>query len=382
MSNIFGHDTIKSEIIDLINKKNAQFGADFTEDNLEVTWLNYDALDRRQTMMTKDLSNRYFGLRDVSFFKRDYGILFKGIDVKIQVDSGLSNRMVLKELSRAYGLPPFEDYDFAPGLLDMNIEVGDVEQTIEWPFVDSSWGWTGVCAFKLRNVKSSLDTLIPNGDLDKFHAEKLSGVFYELTNGTLKGLDYPDQFDMNKIISITELEGLEYPNDIDLGIIIHTTELEGLEYPAMTDISLFPKDVLDGLEYPPAYDLTKLNVFALAGLDYPSGTGTGQKSAYTTTYPLDFSDYQRAIRGYRLGDSLTDVNLVNVIVSMIQANWTQLRGEKNQSDLVNSFLNSTVQSIEQKRSVHGWTVTVGLKLSSQRILRGNAVLRYDIDSAY
>ncbi|QDB71168.1 hypothetical protein CPT_Moabite_138 [Serratia phage Moabite] len=382
MSTIFGHDTIKAEVIDLINKKNAQFGADFTEDNLEVTWLSYDALDRRQTMMTKDLSGRYFGLRDIRFFKRDYDLLFKGIDVKIQVGSGYNNRAVLKELSRAYGLPPFEDYDFAPGLLDMSIEVGDHEQLIEWPFADSSWGWTGTCRFKLRNMKTSLETLIPDGTLDRFHPEELKGVFYELVNGTLSGLDYPEYFDLGKIITVTDLEGLEYPDDIDLGVIIHTTDLEGLEYPPMTDISKFQTSDLQGLEYPPAYDLTKLNVFALAGLDYPSGTGAGQTSAYSTTYPLDFSDYQRAIRTYRLGDTITDVNLVNVIVSMIQSNWTKLQGETNKSNLFNSFLNATIQSIEQKRSIHGWTISVGVKLSSQRVLRGNAVLRYDIQSEY
>lgn len=203
-----------------------------------------------------------------------------------------------------------------------------------------------------------------------------------MVNGTLSGLDYPEYFDLGKIITITDLEGLEYPDDIDLGVIIHTTDLEGLEYPPMTDISKFQTSDLQGLEYPPAYDLTKLNVFALAGLDYPSGTGAGQTSAYSTTYPLDFSDYQRAIRTYRLGDTITDVNLVNVIVSMIQSNWTKLQGETNKSNLFNSFLNATIQSIEQKRSIHGWTISVGVKLSSQRVLRGNAVLRYDIQSEY
>lgn len=382
MSTIFGHDTIKDEVLDLINKKNQQFGADFTGDNLSITWLHYDSLDRKQTMMTKDLSDRYYGQREVNFFKRDYGILFKGIDVKIQVGSGLSNRMVLKELSRAYGLPPFEDYDFAPGLLDLSIEVGDQEQLIEWPFVESSWGWTGSCKFKLRNMKSSLETLIPDGRLDKFHPEKLEGVFYELTNGTLDGLDYPDMFDLNAIISEVDLDGLEYPNDIDLGVIIHTTDLQGLEYPPMTDLTTFPKEDLQGLEYPPAVNIAQLPTFVLDGLDYPQGTGSSQKSAHTTTYPLDFSDYQRAIRTYRIGDNIVDTNLVNVIVSMIQDTWVGLSGETNKSDLYNAFMNSVVASIDQKRSVYGWTVSVGIKLSSQRVLRGNAVLRYDIDSPF
>ena len=140
MTTIFGYPTIKAEIIGLINKANADHNAAFTEDTLDVQRGEYDTFESRQDFIVKDLSGHYFGIRDdISIFKRNFQTLFKGITLHVQVGSGYTNRKILESLCETYGLPPFIDADFAPGVLDLNTDAGDQEIFISWPLADTSW---------------------------------------------------------------------------------------------------------------------------------------------------------------------------------------------------------------------------------------------------
>lgn len=380
MTTIFGYATIKDEIVSLINAANADYGSDFATADLDVSLGEFDIADSRQRFVVKDLSGKYFGIRnDVGVFKRNFQTLFRGITLHIQSGTGLKNSAILQILADTYGLEPFAASDFADGLLDLTTDVGDDEVLVTWPFASTSWSWTGNCVFYLRNEKSSLGGLITDDFLEVFAGNTPTGLSWNLRTTPLNGLYYPSQFDLDQVILTTDLEGLEYPGEYDLGSLITVTDLDGLDYP--TDIVLDDLiAALDGLEYPPAVDLNALTVLALSGLDYPAGIGTSRYSALVLTRSLDFSDYQNAIQRFRIGENITDANLVSVIVGKIAANWLTMNRADYKANLTVAFTNATVQSITRTRSLVGWTETMELKPSANSFITGNAFLRYDIES--
>lgn len=379
MTTIFGYPTIEAEIVGLINKANADYGSNFKPEELDIQFGEFDSFESRQRFIVKDLSGRYFGVRDdVGVFKRNFQTLFKGIELHVQSGSGLSNRKILESLCATYGLPPFEDSDFAPGLLDMHTDAGDEEIAVSWPLADTSWSWTGSVDFYLRNTKTSLGSIITD-NLDAFTGNDFSGITWSIRRTPLDGLYYPSIFDLDTIITDTDLDGLEYPGSLDLGTIITVTELDGLDYPSDIDLGGFI-EVLTGLEYPPTLALNSLQAGALVGLDYPTGIGTNRYSALVLTRPLDFSDYQNAIQRFRIGDQINDASLVSAIVGLIAANYTVMNTETNKAKLTTAFTNGTVTAISRKRSVYGWTEYVTVTPASTAFLVGQAILRYDIET--
>ena len=381
MTTIFGYNTIQDEVVGLINAANADYNADFTSSNLKLTLGDYDTLENRQYFTAVDLSGRYFGvIDDLQFFKRNFQTLFKGITIYVQVNSGSTNREILTALCNQQGLPPFTDNDFATGLLDLVTEVGDTETLINWPIQTSSWGWTGNVTFYLRNTKSSLTTLLGDGNLSGIDGIAVSGLFWGTKTPALNGIILPNWNHLDDVITQTYLDGLEYPGDTDFGQIITVTELDGLYYPTSIALDNFTVTELDGLYYPPTIPLDLLNA-TLSGLNYFDGFDATKLSAYPLTYPIDFSDYSNAISSYRRGSQINDASLVNIIVGKILSTWPTLNTESNVKDFTVAFKNATVQSISTVRSPSvGWTVTVVLNLSSHAVLTGNAVLRYDIET--
>lgn len=376
---IFGYPTIEAEIVSLINQGNADYGANFAVGDLILTLGDFDTLEARQRFSIRDNSGKYFGvISDMGIFKRNFQTLFKGITINLQAASGQNNRAILAALCAQQGLPPFKDSDFAPGLLDMNVDVPDVAVPVNWPFASTSWGWTGSVQFNLSNVKNSLTNIITDGDTEGLDPATLSGVTWQIKDTTLVGLDLPVWNYLDKVIDETDLAGLEYPGDTDLSSVITITSLDGLEYP--TDVSLDGLfGSLDGLEYPPAVDLASLTA-TLAGIDYPAGFVSGKPSAWVLTQGLDFSDYGNAIAAYRVGSEINDNVLVNVIVGKIVTQWPTLNTEANIAKLTMAFARSDVTAISTKRSVYGRTTSVTLKLASHALLTGNAVLKYDIET--
>lgn len=378
MTTIFGYPTIKSEIVGLINKANVDFKSDFTEETLSIERGEFDTFESRQRFIVRDLSGRYYGERDdVGLFKRNFQTLFKGIELNVQTGSGVKNRVVLESLCQLYGLPPFDDSDFAPGLLDMSTDSGDKAVFVSWPIADTSWSWTGNVEFYLRNTKTSLSSIITD-DLEAFDGNPYSGIVWTIRKTTANGLYYPIDFDLDQVIVKTELSGLEYPGDFDLGTLITVTDLSGLEYPPETNLNAFNAD-LSGLEYPPIIDLTAMTAKTLSGLMYPTGIGTNRYSALVITRPLDFSDYQVAIQQYRVGAQINDESLVNVIVDLIAANFSTMATESSKSRLKVAFTGAQVVSIDRVRTAFGWTETVTVQPSSTAFIIGQAVLRYDIE---
>ena len=379
MSTVFGYPTIEAEIVGLINKANADHGAAFTVDTLSIERGEYDGFEARQKFIVKDTSGKYYGVRDdISLFKRNFQTLFKGIELHVQAGSGLNNRKILASLCETYGLPPFEDSDFAAGLLDLNTDAGDEEIFISWPIAETSWSWTGSVEFYLRNTKTSLSSIITD-NLDAFKGNSFSGITWSIRQTAMEGLYYPSIFDLDKVIVETDLNGLEYPGSQDLNTLITVTELNGLEYPSDIALNNFTSE-LNGLEYPPVIDLSSLRTGALVGFDYPTGVGTNRYSALVLTRPLDFSDYQNAIQQFRVGSEITDASLVKAIVNMIAANWATMNTEANKAKLTTAFTNARVTSITRKRSIHGWTETVNLTPSTVSFVVGQASLRYDIET--
>lgn len=379
MSTVFGYPTIEAEIVGLINKANADYGSDFTAENLDVQRGEFDTFESRQRFIVKDLSGRYFGVRDdVAVFKRNFQTLFKGIELHVQASSGLTNRKILQSLCVTYGLPPFEDSDFAPGLLDLNTDAGDAEIYISWPLADTSWSWVGSVNFYLRNTKTSLSSIITD-NLEAFEPNSFSGITWSIRQTAMNGIYYPSVFDLDSVILETDLDGLEYPGSQDLNTLITVTELDGLDYPSDIVLDNFVS-VLEGLEYPPVISLSSLQVGAMVGLDYPTGVGSNRYSALVLTRPLDFSDYQNALQLYRIGAEINDNSLVQAIVGKIAANWVTMNTETNKARLTTAFTNATVTAINRVRSVYGWTETVTLTPSSSSFIVGQAQLRYDIES--
>lgn len=379
MTTIFGYPTIEAEIIGLINQDNADQGANFAVGDLALTLGAFDSLEARQRFSIKDTSGRYFGvIGDMGIFKRDFQTLFKGITLHVQTDSGLTNREILAALCVLYGLPTFNDSDFAPGLLDMNTAVPDVEVAVSWPFAATSWGWTGTLDFYLSNLKNSLTTLIPDGDTSGLDPVALSGLTWQVTQTALDGIEPPEWMDLNKVITDTDLDGLEYPGDTDLGILITVTDLDGLDYP--TNIALDNLvNTLNGLEYLPAQSLSGLTN-TLTGLAYPTGFVAGKPSATVLTTGLDFSDYEHAVSRFRKGSELTDASLVNVIVGKIMAQWPSLNTEANMSRLVVAFTRARVADITTVRTPTGFVTTSTITLASQAYFTGSAVLKFTVSS--
>lgn len=379
MSTVFGYPTIEAEIVGLINKANADHGASFTVDTLSIERGEYDSFEARQKFIVKDTSGKYYGVRDdISLFKRNFQTLFKGIELHVQAGSGLNNRKILASLCETYGLPPFEDSDFAAGLLDLNTDAGDEEIFISWPIAETSWSWTGSVEFYLRNTKTSLSSIITD-NLDAFKGNSFSGITWSIRQTAMEGLYYPSIFDLDKVIVETDLNGLEYPGSQDLNTLITVTELNGLEYPSDIALNNFTSE-LNGLEYPPVIDLSSLRTGALVGFDYPTGVGTNRYSALVLTRPLDFSDYQNAIQQFRVGSEITDASLVKAIVNMIAANWATMNTEANKAKLTTAFTNARITAITRKRSIHGWTETVSVTPSTVSFVVGQASLRYDIET--
>ncbi|CAM8750665.1 virion structural protein [Klebsiella phage vB_KpM_Centimanus] len=379
MSTIFGYPTIEAEIVGLINKANADYGSDFTAENLDVQRGEFDSFESRQRFIVKDLSGRYFGVRDdIGVFKRNFQTLFKGIELHVQAGSGLTNRKILESLCATYGLPPFEDSDFAPGLLDLNTDAGDSEIFISWPIAETSWSWVGSVNFYLRNTKTSLASIITD-NLEAFEPNSFAGITWSVRQTAMDGLYYPSIFDLDSVILETDLDGLEYPGSQDLNSLITVTTLDGLKYPSAVALDNFVS-VLEGLEYPPTISLNSLQVGAMVGMDYPTGIGTNRYSALLLTRPLDFSDYQNAIQLYRIGTEITDGSLVQAIVGKIAANWSTMNTEANKARLTTAFTNARVTAINRVRSVYGWTETVTLTPSTTSFIVGQAQLRYDIES--
>lgn len=379
MTTIFGYPTIEAEIIGLINQDNADQGANFAVGDLALTLGAFDSIEARQRFSVQDTSGKYFGvIGDMGIFKRDFQTLFKGITLHVQTNSGLSNRQILAELCVRYGLPTFNDSDFAPGLLDMNTTVPDVEVQVAWPFAATSWGWTGTLSFYLSNLKNSLTTLIPDGDTSGLDPVSLSGLTWQITRTALSGILPPDWMDLDKVITDTDLNGLEYPGDTDLSILITVTDLEGLEYPsaiALDDLI----NTLDGLEYLPAQSLADLTN-SLTGLEYPAGFVTGKPSATVLTAGIDFSDYEQAISRFRKGSELTDPSLVNVIVGKIMAQWPSLNTETNMTRLMVAFTRAKVADITTVRTPAGFVTTSTITLASQAYFTGKAVLKFIVSS--
>lgn len=379
MTTIFGYPTVEAEIVGLINTANANYGAAFVDGDLTLTAGDYDSLESRQRFSVQDNSGKYFGVIDnIGIFKRNFQTLFKGITINVQAASGQTNREVLAVLCEQQGLPTFTDSDFADGLLDLNIDATDEAVQVTWPFSANSWGWTGSIVFYLTNVKNSLATLIPDGDIDGITQVSLSGVTWALKETALNGLTSPNWNDLTQVIGITDLEGLEYPGDQDLGLVITVTELDGLDYPSAQDISgLTP--TLVGLEYYPVQDMSTLSG-NLTGVSYPDLFVANTPSAWAITQCIDFSDYENAIARYRVGSEITDASLVNVITGKIVSTWPSLNTEASVSKMNVAFTRAVVNSITTARSVGGWTVSVKLKLASSAFLTGYAVLKYDIIS--
>lgn len=379
MTTIFGYPTIKAEIIGLINKANADYNAAFTEDTLDVQRGEYDTFESRQDFIVKDLSGHYFGIRDdISIFKRNFQTLFKGITLHVQVGSDYTNRKILESLCETYGLPPFIDADFAPGLLDLNTDAGDEEIFISWPLADTSWSWTGKVEFYLRNTKTSLSSIIVD-DLEAFDGNRYAGITWTVRQTPLEGAYYPIHFDLDKVITVTDLSGLDYPGSYDLNTLITVTNLTGLEYPANFDLSTLTS-TLNGLEYPPIINLSALSNISLSGMTYPTGVGTNRFSALVLTRPLDFSDYQNAIQQFRVGSQITDASLVSAIVGKIAANFDEMNTEARKSRLTVAFTNATIVSITRQRSYYGYTEYVTVQPASTSFIVGQAVLRYDIET--
>lgn len=379
MTTIFGYDTLNAEIVGLINQANANFGAQFGPNDLQLTLGDFDLLESRQRFTAKDLTGKYFGvIDDLGIFKRSFQTLFKGIDIHVQVGSGETNREVAQLLCTQQGLPPFDDSDFAPGLLDLNTPANDTEILVQWPFAATSWGWTGSLNFYLRNSKNSLATLIPDGDTAGLDPVPLSGITWQVPVTALNGINPPIWNDLNQVITATDLPGLEYPGDNDLNLLISVTDLPGLEYPGIQSLNDLSTD-LSGLDYFPALNLTTLSG-SLTGLDYPMGTLVGKASAYVLTQCLDFSDYENAIAALRVGSEINDPNLVNVIVGKIAAQWPAFNTQSSVTKLTTCFSGSDVTSITRTRHYTGWTVSVTLALSTQSFLSGSAVLKYNIET--
>lgn len=380
MNSIFGYPTVEAELAALINKANSDYNSDFEEGDLSFIRGEYNPVDKRQNFSVKDLSGRYFGIRDgLGFFKRDFQILFKGIEIHVQVSSGLTNRVIIDELSRRYGLPKFSDNDFADGLLEQNTDVGDSELLVSWPFSSTSFTWIGKVEFYLRNTKSSLTTLITDDHIDGFTPAVQSGILIDTVVTALPGLKVTDDFNLDDIIFQTDLEGLEYPNSMDLGLIITKPDLDGLDYPSSLSLNDLSND-LNGLDYYPSIALNLLPVADLNAIDYPTGTGTNRYSGLLLTRPLDFSDYQNAIQRFRVGAPINDANLVSVIVSKIMATFDALNNATDKAKLTLAFTNAVVLSIKRVRSPYGWRETVSIRPAASSFVAGDAVLVYDIET--
>lgn len=377
---IFGYPTIEAELTGLINIANADYGSSFGPTDLSFTATDYDSFEQRQRFDVRDTTGKYFGIRDnVGIFKRNFQTLFLGITVHVQAGSGLTNRVIIDALSATYGLTKFADSDFAPGLLDLNTPVDDDEVFVSWPIATTSLTWVGKVEFYLRNTKTSLKTLITDDHLEAFDPNVQTGFLNDVRVTALPGIPYPEYYNLEDIIIVTELNGLEYPGNQDLSTIITKTELDGLDYPTSLSLDSLTA-TLTGLEYYPTFALNSIVKGDTDGLEYPSGVTSNRFSALVLTRPLDFSDYQNAIQRFRVGDNITDANLVTVIVGKIADAFSSMNTESRKTSLTVAFTNATVQSISRKRSQYGWTETVTVKPSTASFIAGNAVLRYDIET--